>query len=306
VADYANVNLEKSTAAIVGAGGNIGSVTASLLSEDVPHLILLGSQKAQSIDKLKATAYSIYSDTVDVLRSTQPKNLKGLAKALAQDLIVPFLPLYGREYIFQEKAITEYIETKYTGKDREVGRLIKSIFCPRSVPDIGKNIYDALQIKHGKDPYITLGTDLKKYLADADIVVSAVSSDRTIMEAEWFKPGAIVNDVSLPTSVSDKIYKERPDVIAFEGGVGHLPEYIDLGIPGLMPGATLGCVAETFMCTMVNMIENYSFGPITKKQVLKIWEIGNMLGFGLGGVKYMGDKKLTRKIAAEIMRKSAK
>ena len=306
VADYAKVDLEKSTAAIVGAGGNIGSVTANLLSEDIPRLILLGSGKAHSIDKLKATAYSIYSDTVDVLRSTQPKDLKGLPKAIAQDLLVPFLPLYGREYIFQEKAISEYIETKYSGDEREVGRLIKSIFFPRSTPDIGKNIYDALQIKHGKDPYITLGTDLKKYLADADIVVSAVSSDRTIMEADWFKPGAIVNDVSLPTSVSDKIYKERPDVIAFEGGVGHLPEYIDLGIPGLMPGATLGCVAETFMCAMVNMIENYSFGPITKKQVLKIWEIGNMLGFGLGGVKYMGDKKLTRKIAAEIKRKSVK
>ncbi len=305
VADYAELDLEKSTAAIVGAGGNIGSVTASLLSEDISHFILLGSKKEKSIEKLRATACSIYSDTVDVLRSTKPRDLKGLAKALAQDLLIPFIPLYGRDYIFKKDAITEYIEGNYKGKDLEVGRLIKSIFFPRSAPDIGEKIYEAIQIKHGTDPYITLDNDLEKHLAVSDIVVSAVSSDRTIMEAEWFKPGAIVNDVSLPTSVSDKIYKERPDVIAFEGGVGHLPEYIDLGIPGLVPGATLGCVAETFMCTMMNIIENYSFGPITKKQVLKIWEIGNMLGFGLGGVKYMTDKKLTRKIAKEIIGKSS-
>lgn len=304
VAEYAELNLEKATAAIVGAGGNIGSVTASLLSEDIPRLMLLGSKKEKSIEKLRATACSIYSDTVDVLRSTKPKDLKGLPKALAQDLLVPFLPLYGKDYIFNEEAITQYIEANYKGKDLEVGRLIKTIFFPRSAPDIGEKVYQALQIKHGKDPYISLDNDLKARLGEADIVVSAVSSDRTIMEADWFKPGAIVNDVSLPTSVSDKIYKERPDVIAFEGGVGHLPEYIDLGIPGLVPGATLGCVAETFMCTMMNMIENYSFGPITKKQVLKIWEIGNMLGFGLGGVKYMSDKKLTRKIAKEIIAKA--
>ena len=304
VAEYAEMNLEKSTAAIVGAGGNIGSVTASLLSEDIPHLILLGSKKEKSLDKLRATACSIYSDTVDVLRSTKPKDLKGLAKAIAQDLLIPFMPLYAREYIFQEKPITDYIEANYKGKDLEVGRLLKTIFFPRSAPDIGEKVFEAIRIKHGKDPYIQMDNNLKKHLATADIVVSAVSSDRTIMEAEWFKPGAIVNDVSLPTSVSDKIYKERPDVIAFEGGVGHLPEYIDLGIPGLVPGATLGCVAETFMCTMMNMIENYSFGPITKKQVLKIWEIGNMLGFGLGGVKYMSDKKLTRKKAREIISRS--
>jgi len=304
VAEYADLKLEKATAAIVGAGGNIGSVTASLLSEDIPRLILLGSKKEKSLDKLRATACSIYSDTVDVLRSTKPQDLKGLAKAIAQDLLIPFMPLYGRDYIFQEGPITEYIEANYKGKDLEVGRLIKSIFFPRSAPDIGEKVYAAIQAKHGTDPYITLDNDLKKHLAAADIVVSAVSSDRTIMEAEWFKPGAIVNDVSLPPSVSDKIYRERPDVVAFEGGVGHLPEYIDLGIPGLVPGATLGCVAETFMCTMMNMIENYSYGPITKKQVMKIWEIGNMLGFGLGGVKYMSDKKLTRKIARQIISKS--
>ncbi|MEW5946278.1 MAG: hypothetical protein AB1742_08775, partial [bacterium] len=133
---------------------------------------------------------------------------------------------------------------------------------------------------------------------------SAVSAEKEIIATEWIKPGAIVNDVSLPPSISLKLYEERPDVIAIQGGIGYLPEYINLGIPGLAVGATLGCMAETFILTMMNMIDNYSYGKITKQQVLKIWEAGKILGFGLAAIKYQ-DKKLTREIAQEVVRKAA-
>ena len=89
-------------------------------------------------------------------------------------------------------------------------------------------------------------------------------------------------------------------MLAIQGGIGHLPEYIDLGIPGLAAGATLGCMAETFILTMMNMIDNYSFGAITKQQVVKIWEAGRILGFGIAAIKYRDNRKLTREIAMEI------
>jgi len=120
----------------------------------------------------------------------------------------------------------------------------------------------------------------------ADVIVSAVSADTSIIDVSWIKPGAVVNDVSLPTSISNEIYAKRPDVLAIQGGVGHLPEYIDLGLPGLAVGATLGCMAETFILTMMNMTENFSFGAITKQQVVKIWETGNILGFGIAAIKW--------------------
>ncbi len=305
-ADYAGLKLDECTGAVVGAGGNIGSVCASLLSEDIPRLLLIGSRKSQTVDRLREVAYSIYSDSVDIIRTARPQDLKGLPAALARDLVLPFAALNSREYRFKEKAINNFIEKNYSGKDQKIGHLVKSIFYSRPDSDIGRKVYQAIQLKHGTDPYITLTTNLKRYIPQADVIISAVSADRSIMDVKWFKPGAVVNDASLPPSISTQLYKERPDVIATQGGVGHLPEYINLGIPGLAAGATLGCMAETFILTMMHMADNYSFGRITKQQVVKIWEAGKILGFGIAAIKYMGNKKLTRDIAAEIMRKSEK
>jgi acetylornithine/succinyldiaminopimelate/putrescine aminotransferase/predicted amino acid dehydrogenase len=303
-AQYMELNLAKCTCAIVGAGGNIGSVTASLLSEDVSRLLLIGRKRKDSIDELRHVAHTVYSDSVDIIRTSQPDKLKGLPAAIAQDLLMPFAVLMSNDFRFKENKISDFIDEHYTGKDKRIAHLIKSIFHRRPDSDIGKKVFEAIQLKHGADPYITLTTDVKKFIPKADIIISAVSADTSIIDVSWIKPGAIINDVSLPPSVSLEIYKKRPDVLAIQGGIGHLPEYIDLGIPGLAAGATLGCMAETFILTMMHMIENFSFGAITKQQVIKIWEAGNILGFGLAAIKYMNDRKLTRDITTEIKRRA--
>ncbi|MFA6448350.1 MAG: aminotransferase class III-fold pyridoxal phosphate-dependent enzyme [bacterium] len=303
-AQYMDINLGKSTAAIVGAAGNIGSVTASLLSEDIPRLLLIGRAKKEADEELCRVACSIYSDAVDILRITPPDKLKGLPAAIAADLMLPYAAFMSRDYRFNEQKINEFIATKYKGKDQKIATLVKSIFFQRPDSDIGEKIFQAIRLKHGEDPYITVTTDIKKYLPKADIIVSAVSADTSIIDVNWIKSGALVNDVSLPTSISNEIYEKRPDVLAIQGGVGHLPEYIDLGIPGLAIGATLGCMAETFILTMMNMTENFSFGAITKQQVVKIWETGNILGFGIAAIKYRNNRKLTREEVAEIRKKA--
>lgn len=303
-AEYAEIDLNKCVCSVVGAGGNIGSVSASLLAEDIPKIILIGSQKSQTLDRLRDVAVTMYSDVIDVIRSTRPENLKGLPAAIARDIILPYAVLNSKEYRFKEAVISDYIDANYTGTDKKIGHLIKSVFNRRPDADIGEKLFKAVQLKHGSDPYIILSDNLKKYLPESDVVVSAVSADRSIIDVSWLKPGAIVNDVSLPTSISNTIYKERPDVIATQGGIANLPEYINLGIPGLAAGAALGCMAETFILSMMNMIDSYSYGNITKQQVVKIWEAGCILGFGLAAVKYQGNKKLTRDVAKEIRRKA--
>ncbi len=303
-AGYMGIDLNKCVCAVVGAGGNIGSVTASLLSEDIPRLLLIGRQKRGADEELAKVACSIYSDTVDILRVTPPDKLKGLPAAIAADLMLPYAAFMSKEFRFNEQKINDFIEANYKGKEQKIAHLVKSIFHQRPDPDIGEKIYEAVRLKHGEDPYITVTTDIKKYIPQADIIVSAVSADTSIIDVDWIKPGALVNDVSLPTSISNEIYERRPDALAIQGGVGHLPEYIDLGIPGLAAGATLGCMAETFILTMMNMTENFSFGAITKQQVVKIWETGNILGFGIAAIKYKNNKKLTREEVEEIKKKA--
>lgn len=302
-AEYLQLDLAHCTAAIVGAGGNIGSVTASLLAEDFPKLILIGRMGKGSLSRLKETAVTIYSDTVDQIRTTRPMELKGLAREIAADILMPFAALNTREYRFDEDKINAFIDKNFSGKERRIGHLLKSLWFVRLDPDIGPKLAEAVKLKHGSDPYIIMTTNARRYLPAAEVVVSAVSADAAFLNPDWFKPGAIVNDVSLPPSISVDLYKKRPDVVAIQGGIGHLPEYINLGIPGLSIGATLGCMAETFILTMMDMLDNYSYGKITKQQVVKIWETGRILGFGLAAIKYQ-DKKLTRDIAEEIKRKS--
>lgn len=302
-ADYLQMDLSKTTAAVIGAGGNIGSVTASLLTEDIPRIILVGRKRKGALSRLREVSVSIYSDVVDIIRTTRPQNLKGLARVLVEDLLLPYQALNSRETRFNEKKIGNFIDKNFSGKEKKIGHLLKSMFFTRTDPDIGEKTLEAIKLKHGRDPYITVTTDARRYLPRADVVVSAVSADSAFINSSWIKPGAIVNDVSLPPSISLDLYAKRPDVVAIQGGIGHLPEYINLGIPGLAAGATLGCMAETFILTMMNMIDNYSYGAITKQQVVKIWEAGKILGFGIAAIKYQ-DKKLTRDIAEEIRRKS--
>lgn len=304
-AEYTGKELCKCTCAVVGAAGNIGRVTASLMAESIPRVILIGREKQDSLKELRDVAATIYADTVDTIRTTRPENLKGIAGAIATDLLLPYAVLNSKEYRFNEKKTHAYIEENFTGKARTIGHLIESVFNQRPADDIGWKILEAIQVKHGVDPYIIQTVDAKKYVPEADILISAVSADTAIIDTAWIKPGAIVNDVSLPPSISLSIYRDRTDVLAIQGGIGHLPEYIDLGIPGLAVGATLGCMAETFILTMMNMIDNYSFGNINKQQVVKIWEAGNILGFGLAAIKYQ-DTKLTREVARQITQRAEK
>jgi hypothetical protein len=234
-----------------------------------------------------------------VIRSSRPEQIRGLAAALAADLLLPFAILNDHEFRYKEDKVRQYIDDNFTGKQRGVGHLVESIFFRRPDEDIGAKVAEAVRLKHGDDPYIICTPDAKKHVPQADVLISSVSADKAVIDTAWIKPGAVVNDVSLPPSVSLRIYEERPDVLAIQGGIGHLPEYLDLGIPGLAVGATLGCMAETFILTMMNMIDNYSFGAITKQQVVKIWEAGNILGFGLAAIKYK-DSKLTREIARQV------
>ncbi|MEW5944735.1 MAG: aminotransferase class III-fold pyridoxal phosphate-dependent enzyme, partial [bacterium] len=146
-AEYARLDLGKVTAAVVGAAGNIGSVTASLLAEDIPRLILIGRKRRGALDDLERAAVGIYSDTMDIIRTTKPEDLRGLPRAVAQDLLAPFSVLGSREYRFQEGRINEFIDGNFSGKDRDIGHLLKSLFFVRMDQGIGEKLYEAIRLR---------------------------------------------------------------------------------------------------------------------------------------------------------------
>lgn len=108
---------------------------------------------------------------------------------------------------------------------------------------------------------VTITTDNKQAVQDADIVITCASATSSIIPAEWFKPGAIVCDVGYPHNVS---YSPalRNDLLIFTGGLCKIPQPISLPLDiGLPSSDTLyGCFAESMVLALENRFERYSFG----------------------------------------------
>lgn len=151
---------------------------------------------------------------------------------------------------------------------------------------------------------ITATTDNKKAVEGADIVIAAASASASILEIDWFKPGAIIADVGYPKNISYTPTK-RDDLLIFSGGLTKTPTRlsfpIDTGLPD--DSITYGCFAESIILALEKKYENYSFGRgnIFPEKIEEITNLGKKHGFEISDF-YWGDK-LIDKAAIEQVRK---
>jgi acetylornithine/succinyldiaminopimelate/putrescine aminotransferase/predicted amino acid dehydrogenase len=108
---------------------------------------------------------------------------------------------------------------------------------------------------------IEFSTDIDAVLAQADVVVSATSSDIKIIHAGNLKRGAIVCDVSRPANVSEEVDRARPDVLVIDGGVVEVPGLPSLGWNfGFERGLAYACMAETMILALEQQYKHFSLG----------------------------------------------
>lgn len=124
-------------------------------------------------------------------------------------------------------------------------------------------------------------------IQSADAVITVTSADNPIVDPEHLKPGAIVCDVSRPRNVSERVSKERPDVLVIEGGVVKVPGQLDLGFDiGFPPGTAFACMCETMMLGLENRAENYTLGKnVSVEQVDETAGWAEKHGFELAGFR---------------------
>ncbi|MGH7714981.1 MAG: shikimate dehydrogenase, partial [Vulcanimicrobiaceae bacterium] len=131
-------------------------------------------------------------------------------------------------------------------------------------------------------------TDLSCALRQADLILTATSSTKEIIQPEDLRVGAVVCEVSLPHDVSRRVSTERPDVLVIEGGNMRMPgdpkwmrvrepdKEFDLGLPR---GTALACMSETMTLGLCDRMESYTLGRGVR--VEKVREIEQMaLGAG--------------------------
>jgi fatty aldehyde-generating acyl-ACP reductase len=123
-------------------------------------------------------------------------------------------------------------------------------------------------------------------IREAEMVLSATSAARPVIQPEHLKHGAVVCDVARPSDVSDRVGRERQDVLVIGGGVVDVPGNVDFGFDfGLPPGKAYACMAETMVLALEERCESYSLGKdVRPAQVREIAQLARKHGFRLSAI----------------------
>ncbi len=161
---------------------------------------------------------------------------------------------------------------------KHVGRLI---LCSRSAASLIDNNPDFKKYMNK----ISIERDPSKAVAKANVIICATSSIYPILKQEDIRPGSIICDISVPSSISSEILKHRNDVIVYEGGnASHsfLADVNNRKWAVLFPNKYIyGCLAESIILGAEKRFENYSSGRglITTNKIDEIYSLGLKYGF---------------------------
>ncbi len=199
--------------------------------------------KHGSDKRLKSLAIEIYEAALDKLRNGTV--VKGVAKTLSDmKNSEDFLkPGYDGEALFQEMSEASDIE-----------------------------------------PPISISTSPTS-LRDAHLILSCTNTPNALITPDVISDGNVaICDVSFPPDVHTQV-REMENVGVVSGGLVSLPYNQDLklrGSPELPRGMVYACVAETLVLGLAGHDGHFSYGPITKEQVLEIGRLAEQHGFVLG------------------------
>lgn len=145
-------------------------------------------------------------------------------------------------------------------------------------------------------------TDNKSAVKNANIIIASASASASILDINWFKPGAIICDVGYPKNVS-YAPTHRKDILIFSGGLAKTPTPlsfpIDLGLPS--KDVIYGCFAEGIILALEKRYENFSYGRgnITPEKIGEIRNLGAKHGFVVADF-YQGEKLIDAAMIEKI------
>ncbi len=240
---------QESVVAIIGAAGNIASTYASMLAERCPRLILIGSGRDGSRQRVQKTLYALYEECWQLIE--QGGELAGIPAKLREEPI-----------------IAEWLQQG----------------APKS--DLGKQLHQALVARHGSDPYVLLSQDPAD-ARQAQAVLCAANASEPFLERHHFAPQALVCDVAVPANVPASV-AQGEGLTYLQGGIVATPHGESLH-PGarafLGEGQLFACMAESVILGLSGYNQHYSYGAISRQQVNEIAALAEIHGFRLADFK---------------------
>jgi fatty aldehyde-generating acyl-ACP reductase len=156
---------------------------------------------------------------------------------------------------------------------------------------------------------ISWTTDVDDAVPRGELVLTATTSTRELIEPGLLRNGAVVCELSLPHDVGRRVALERPDVLVTEGGNMRVPgtprfervrepgHDFDLGLPA---GTALACMSETMVLALEERRENYTLGRgIDLAKVREIDALAARAGFELADMRAF-DRAVTAEDVARI------
>jgi acetylornithine/succinyldiaminopimelate/putrescine aminotransferase/predicted amino acid dehydrogenase len=249
-ADEHQLDLSACSMAVLGAGGNIGSVYSEVLADHVPRLILIGRENR--LARLYQTVITIYRQAHDVIEHNKVKE-SCVAYALSKT--------------------QSYREWKMLNNDTDASY---------------ERLIELLQQELG-DEVPVLVTSENKWLKRANLILTCSNAPIPIVFPSMLgKQKTIICDVSVPQDVDDSVANECDNVELIRGGLVKLPRNPDiewLGNQCIGKGVSYACMAETMLLGLEGIKEHGSYGKINKQEVIKILDIADMHGFELAKIK---------------------
>ena len=177
------------------------------------------------------------------------------------------------------------------GASGSIGKTCAELLAPHaaSIALIGRDIDRLTDAARELDnPSVSLHTDVRHGLRDADIVITVTSARDAVIHPPDLKPGCVVCDVARPRDVSVRVARERDDVLVIEGGVVSMPGdnmdfHFNFGFP---PRTAYACMSETIMLALEGRYESFTLGKtVSVEQARETSRLARKHGFRLAGYR---------------------
>jgi len=249
-AEEHKLDLSESTMAVLGAGGNIGSVYSEFLADYVPKLVLIGRENR--LQRIHETTKHIYAQAHDLIQSNSiPEN--SIASQLQNLSAYQEWSALSAEGNLDFDALVERIENS-----------------------------------HGDSAPIVVTSDMK-HIATSNLLLTCSNAPTPIVFPKMIGDHkTIICDVSVPQDVSDSVATECKNVELIRGGLVRLPKNPEIEWMGnqcLGHGVSYACMAETMLMGLEGSREHGSYGKISKQEVARILDVADSHGFELAKIK---------------------
>jgi acetylornithine/succinyldiaminopimelate/putrescine aminotransferase/predicted amino acid dehydrogenase len=242
--DQLNRQLSGSCVAVIGASGAIGRMTSLLLAEDVARLILIGNPAYQ--DRSRGRLLEVAAGILEHLWDLYARDRRVFAPGTAGASLVS---------------------------------LVERLATRPSWPDFVR-VAEEIDKRPGS---LTITTDLRSWLPQADVAVTATSAVEGLLEADYLKQGAIVYEISRPFNATAEVRSSRPDVLFMEAGLVRAPSASTLGWGvGNRSGCVFACMAETMLLALEGRYQHTSLGSdLDLEQIRELDALGDKHGFSV-------------------------